>query len=52
MNIKSLLSLLLLISFSAQSGEHLLSRAEIRSIVGSFPAHGTQEEMNDDNILL
>ncbi len=46
------MTLLFLTSFSAQSGEHLLSRTEIRSIVGTFPPHGSQEEMNDDNVLL
>lgn len=52
MNNKSLFALLLLISFSAHTGEHLLSKTEIRSIVGTFPADGSQEEALDDQILL
>lgn len=48
----ALLFVTCLASPSAQSGEHILSKKALRTILGNFPEPGSEAEKQDDAILL
>jgi acid phosphatase (class A) len=52
MNTRSLILISLCLSFTAQANPLLISKAEIRQVVGAYPEAGSADEAQDDSILL